>query len=72
MLDEKGEPMIGVSVLVKGTKVGVITDFEGNFKLTAPSGATVLQLTYMGYKPPGRAHRGHAAHHPHATGGTAA
>ncbi len=43
--------MIGVSVLVKGTKVGVITDFEGNFKLTAPSGATVLQLTYMGYKP---------------------
>ena len=51
MLDEKGEPMIGVSVLVKGTKVGVITDFEGNFKLTAPSGATVLQLTYMGYKP---------------------
>ena len=51
VLDEKGEPMIGVSVLVKGTKVGVITDFEGNFKLTAPSGATVLQLTYMGYKP---------------------
>ena len=43
--------MIGVSVLVKGPKVGVITDIEGNFKLTAPSGATVLQLTYMGYKP---------------------
>ena len=42
--------MIGVSVLVKGTKVGAITDFEGNFKLTAPSGATVIQLTYMGYK----------------------
>ena len=51
VLDEKGEPMIGVSVLVKGTKVGVITDIDGNFKLTAPSGATVLQLTYMGYKP---------------------
>lgn len=50
VLDEKGEPMIGVSVLVKGTKVGAITDFEGNFKLTAPSGATVIQLTYMGYK----------------------
>ena len=43
VLDEKGEPMIGVSVLVKGTKVGAITDFEGNFKLTAPSGATVIQ-----------------------------
>ena len=50
VLDEKGEPMIGVSVLVKGTQVGAITDFDGNFKLKAPSGATELQVTYMGYK----------------------
>ena len=42
--------MIGVSVLVKGTQVGAITDFDGYFKLNAPSGATELQLTYMGYK----------------------
>lgn len=50
VLDENGEPMIGVSVLVKGTTVGAITDFDGNFKLNAPTGATELQLTYMGYK----------------------
>ena len=50
VLDENGEPMIGVSVLVKGTQVGAITDFDGNFKLNAPDGAKELQLTYMGYK----------------------
>ena len=31
ILDELGEPMIGVSVLVKGTTVGTITDFDGNY-----------------------------------------
>ena len=50
VLDENGEPLIGVSVIVKGTQVGAITDFDGNFKLNAPSGAEELQLTYMGYK----------------------
>ena len=50
VLDENGEPMIGVSVLVKGTKVGAITDFDGRFKIDAPAGAQELQITYMGYK----------------------
>ncbi len=50
VLDENGEPMIGVSVLVKGTKVGAITDFDGKFKIDAPAGAQELQITYMGYK----------------------
>ncbi len=49
--DEKGEPMIGVSVLVKGTKTGAITDFNGNFKIDVPAGAREFQVTYMGYKP---------------------
>ena len=43
------EPLIGVSVLVKGTTQGTITDFDGNFELTVPDKAT-LQLSYMGYK----------------------
>lgn len=42
VLDENGEPMIGVSVLVKGTKVGAITDFDGKFKIDAPAGAQEL------------------------------
>ena len=46
---DNSEPMIGVSVLVKGTTVGTITDFDGNFEITVPDKAT-LQLSYMGYK----------------------
>ena len=33
ILDETGEPMIGVSVLVKGTTIGTVTDFDGNYTL---------------------------------------
>ena len=43
------EPMIGVSVLVMGTSTGTVTDFDGNFELTAPDHST-LQLSYLGYK----------------------
>ncbi len=47
--DENGEAMIGVSVLVKGTSTGVITDLDGNFVLSVPSGST-LSFSYMGYQ----------------------
>lgn len=46
---DNSEPMIGVSVLVKGTTTGTITDFDGNFEISVPDKAT-LQLSYMGYK----------------------
>ena len=46
---DTSEPMIGVSILVKGTTTGTVTDFDGNFALTVPDKAT-LQLSYMGYK----------------------
>ena len=50
VIDADGsEPMIGVSVLVKGSTVGTVTDFDGNFDLTVPDKAT-LQLSYIGYK----------------------
>ena len=47
--DSKGEPIIGVTVLVQGTQDGTITDFDGNFSLSVPEGA-MLQFTYVGYK----------------------
>ena len=51
VIDADGaEPMIGVSVLVKGTSIGTVTDFNGNFELTVPDKAT-LQLSFIGYKP---------------------
>ncbi len=43
------EPMIGVSVRVKGTSSGTITDFDGNFSLQASKG-NVLVISYVGYK----------------------
>lgn len=46
---DNSEPMIGVSILVKGTSTGTVTDFDGNFELAVPDKAT-LQLSYMGYK----------------------
>lgn len=46
---DNSEPMIGVSILVKGTSQGTITDFDGNFEMTVPDKAT-LQMSYMGYK----------------------
>ncbi|MCR5050988.1 MAG: carboxypeptidase-like regulatory domain-containing protein, partial [Paludibacteraceae bacterium] len=46
---ETSEPMIGVSILVKGSTTGTVTDFDGNFELSAPNGA-VLQFSYLGYK----------------------
>lgn len=51
IVDENGEPMIGVSVLVKGTKTGAITDFDGNFTLkNVAADAKALQVSYTGYK----------------------
>ena len=51
ILDENGEPLIGVSVVVKGAStVGTITDFDGNFSLEVPSGQKVLVASYIGYK----------------------
>ena len=50
VLDERGEPMIGVSVVVKGTKSGAITDFDGNFKIQTSTNAKTLVVSYMGYK----------------------
>ena len=46
--DAKGEPLIGVSVLVKGTSNGSITDMDGNFKIQATKG-DVLEVSYIGY-----------------------
>ena len=50
VLDEQGEPLIGVNVLVEGTTIGAITNLDGNFTIEAPVGST-LSITYVGYAP---------------------
>lgn len=50
VIDGTGEPVIGASVLVKGTSNGVITDIDGNFTLqNVPSNGTI-QVSFVGYK----------------------
>ena len=47
--DATGEPVIGASVLVKGTTNGVVTDLDGNFQLTAHKGDLIV-ISFIGYK----------------------
>ena len=43
------ESMIGAGVLVKGTTNGVVTDIDGHYEITVPSGDVVLEFTCIGY-----------------------
>lgn len=49
VVSTKGEPLIGVSVKIKGTTRGVSTDMNGGFTLSAPADATLV-ISYLGYK----------------------
>ena len=46
--DVSGDPIIGASVKVQGSKSGVITDFDGNFSVQANNNATLV-ISYIGY-----------------------
>ena len=48
VLDQTGEPVIGGSVLQKGTSNGTVTNFDGDFSLEVPQGATIT-ISYLGY-----------------------
>nr|WP_298671878.1 TonB-dependent receptor [uncultured Prevotella sp.] len=48
VLDEKGDPIVGATVRVKGSSEGAITDLDGNFSIDAPAGST-LEISYIGY-----------------------
>jgi len=48
VVDEADEPVIGASVLVKGTSTGTVTDVNGHFALKVASGKTLV-ITYIGY-----------------------
>ena len=48
VIDEKGEPVIGATIKVKGKNSGTITDLDGNFTLQV-LGSTTLTVSYVGY-----------------------
>jgi TonB-linked SusC/RagA family outer membrane protein len=49
--DSEGSPLPGASIIVKGTTIGVITDFKGNYVLKVPSAESVLVYSFIGMKP---------------------
>ncbi len=50
VVDESGEPVIGASIQIKGTGQGTVTDIDGNFNLTVPSGSNTLVISYVGMR----------------------
>lgn len=49
IVDEEGNPLIGASIVVKGTGEGTVTDFEGNFSFNVSEEASTLIITYVGF-----------------------
>lgn len=49
VVDEHGDPIIGATVRVAGTKTATVTDLDGNYKLNVPNGGK-LTVSYIGYK----------------------
>ena len=47
---DDNEPIIGASVLIKGSSKGVTTDFDGNFQITVPADANTLVVSYIGMR----------------------
>lgn len=48
--DDRGDHLLGVSILLKGTSRGTVTDIDGNFSIEVPDDKAVLVFTYLGYK----------------------
>jgi TonB-linked SusC/RagA family outer membrane protein len=46
--DPSGVPLPGATVLAKGTKIAVLTDFDGNFSINMPANSTALVISYVG------------------------
>jgi TonB-linked SusC/RagA family outer membrane protein len=50
VLDELGQPMIGVNIAQKGSSRGTTTDFDGSFTITVSSNTETLVVSYVGYE----------------------
>jgi TonB-dependent SusC/RagA subfamily outer membrane receptor len=49
--DDKGESLVGASVVVKGTTNGSVTDLDGNYSFDVSAGAVTLTASFLGYNP---------------------
>jgi hypothetical protein len=48
ILDEEGQPLPGVNIVVKGTTIGTVTDAAGNYSITLPNGAKTMVASFIG------------------------
>ena len=60
VIDKNGEALIGVSITVKGSKDGAITDIDGNYNLSTETGNPILVYSYIGYRAQEVAYKGQA------------
>lgn len=49
--DITGEPLPGVSVVVKGTTTGTMTDVDGHYSINVPNNQSILVISFVGFKP---------------------
>lgn len=49
ILDQEGNPVVGATVVAKGTGIGTITDVNGNYSIEVPEGCKTLQCSFLGY-----------------------
>ncbi|MCC6727234.1 MAG: mucoidy inhibitor MuiA family protein [Saprospiraceae bacterium] len=49
VVDQSGEPLIGATVLLKGSSIGTITDMDGKYLLKIPPAPSTLMVSYLGY-----------------------
>ena len=49
VVDQNGQPIIGMTVMEQGTQNGTTTDIDGNYQITVSSGGAVLEFTALGY-----------------------
>lgn len=48
---DDGQPVIGASIVVKGTTIGTVTDMDGKFTLEVPENGKILSISYVGMNP---------------------
>lgn len=51
VLDEKGAPLVGVNIQIKGTTRGTASDARGAYRIEVPNASSVLVFSYIGYTP---------------------
>ncbi len=60
--DDKGNPLPGASILVKGTGTGTNTDMNGNFTVNVPEGSSILVISSVEFSNAGSKHCGKNDH----------